>query len=115
MPLTKFSMNYDIIHVEDEPSCQEIFEMCAEGQGLSYYKTSCLKGLEDALKDFSAHVYILDGNFPRFPEGNAVFLAPDAISLIRAHDTDARIFLYSCDESALQIANDNNVVYVNPR
>jgi hypothetical protein len=104
--------NYDIILLDDDPMRQFLIGCEAKSKELELIAVSSLKTLEDALKDSNAQLFIVDGNFPRVEGGQILYLAHEAIDLIRKYRPDAKIALNSADRKAEATAQEKKVAYV---
>ncbi len=101
--------NYDIIMVEDDPDVRSFAEGDIRRNSLTFMSVSCLKTLEDALKDCNAQLFAVDGNFPRVEGGQVLYLAPEAIDLIRKYRPDAKIAITSAHYKAEATAREKKV------
>jgi DNA-binding NtrC family response regulator len=104
--------NYDIIMVEDDPDVLSFAEGDIRRNSLTFMGVSCLKALEDALKDCNAQLFAVDGNFPHEDGDRILYLAPEAIDLIRKYHPDAKIAITSADNKAEATAREKKVEYV---
>ena len=101
----------DVLQVDDSEDDIILLRRALRQMGIaSYCGADSLKALEDALKAGArAAVYVVDGEFPRFPGGKADILAGEAVKAIRWHDPKAYIILYSGLENGDKLAGQLGV------
>lgn len=88
-------MEYDIIHVDDSKDELKNMARAANEIGFSYQGVTNLRSLEGVLKESSARLYIVDGDFPELERSRVEFNAPKAINAIREKDESAKIVVFS--------------------
>jgi len=105
-------MRYDIMQVDDDNMVRMMTEFQSKQLGQEYFGASCLNDFETALSEHSAEIYIVDGRFPEEDNENPEILAPRAVGLIRQHNQDPNIILYSSEGNIEEIAEELKIHYI---
>jgi len=100
------------MQIEDNRGIRDHLRVSASELGMSYKGVPCLSALEKVLQQSSAEIFVIDGNFPMVVGGEPQNHVAEAIKIVRKHQPDARIVLYST-RGLTEIAEEYHAQYVN--